>query len=326
MARKRGNKWQADAIVNGKRKRRTFDTKEQAELFEARQRITSGGLSSPDPYATEGLTDFYKRTKGYLWGTTDHAVTVDRQIKEAGKVLGNIPIGTFSQRHVEDLISYYHDQGNSNSTVNRKFAAVGKLVRYAHRSGMLDKVPEFKRQKETEGRVRFLTHVEEDRLFKWLAFYGERSFDLSVFLVDTGARLSEALKLEGRDIDWKRKRVTFWETKAGNSRTVFLTKRAVEALRRSPDAERPFGDVNRWTYRDQWQKAKERAGMDTDKQVVPHVLRHTCASRLVQNGVDLRRVQTWLGHKTMQMTMRYAHLAPGDLEVCVDALEREEAA
>ena len=42
----------------------------------------------------------------------------------------------------------------------------------------------------------------------------------------------------------------------------------------------------------------------------PHILRHTCASRLVRGGVDIRRVQMWLGHQTLQMTMRYAHLSP----------------
>ncbi|MBO6631600.1 MAG: tyrosine-type recombinase/integrase, partial [Psychroserpens sp.] len=43
------------------------------------------------------------------------------------------------------------------------------------------------------------------------------------------------------------------------------------------------------------------------------MLRHTCASRLVQAGIDLRRVQTFLGHQTIQMTLRYAHLATDDL-------------
>ncbi|MGN6551815.1 MAG: tyrosine-type recombinase/integrase, partial [Pararhizobium sp.] len=50
-------------------------------------------------------------------------------------------------------------------------------------------------------------------------------------------------------------------------------------------------------------------------------LRHTCASRLVQAGIDLRRVQTFLGHQTIQMTLRYAHLATNDLAQCAAALD-----
>jgi site-specific recombinase XerD len=62
-------------------------------------------------------------------------------------------------------------------------------------------------------------------------------------------------------------------------------------------------------------------GLSGDKDLVPHVLRHTCATRLVKGGIDIRRVQMWLGHQTLTMTMRYAHLATLDLDNCVAVLE-----
>jgi hypothetical protein len=57
-------------------------------------------------------------------------------------------------------------------------------------------------------------------------------------------------------------------------------------------------------YRAARNAAKGEVGLGGDDQVVPHILRHTCASRLVQGGIDIRRVQMWLGHQTLQMTMR----------------------
>ena len=82
--------------------------------------------------------------------------------------------------------------------------------------------------------------------------------------------------------------------------------------------------MNQPAYRAIWNDAKAEIGLGSDPQVVPHILRHTCASRLVQGGIDLRRVQTWLGHQTLHMTMRYAHLATTDLDKCVMVLERKE--
>jgi site-specific recombinase XerD len=79
-------------------------------------------------------------------------------------------------------------------------------------------------------------------------------------------------------------------------------------------------------FRAIWNEAKLEVGLGYDDQVVPHVLRHTCASRLVQGGIDIRRVQMWLGHQTLQMTMRYAHLATADLDRCVAVLERQNLA
>ena len=79
--------------------------------------------------------------------------------------------------------------------------------------------------------------------------------------------------------------------------------------------------LNQQKYRAIWNLAKERCHLGSDADVVPHILRHTCASRLVQGGIDIRRVQMWLGHQTLHVTMRYAHLAANDLDACVNVLE-----
>ncbi|TGR70319.1 site-specific integrase, partial [Mesorhizobium sp. M2D.F.Ca.ET.223.01.1.1] len=83
-----------------------------------------------------------------------------------------------------------------------------------------------------------------------------------------------------------------------------------------------FTKLSQAQYRAIWNEAKAEVGLGADEQVVPHILRHTCASRLVQGGIDIRRVQMWLGHQTLSMTMRYAHLATNDLDGCVTVLEK----
>ncbi len=117
-------------------------------------------------------------------------------------------------------------------------------------------------------------------------------------------------------------RATFWITKSGRSRTIPLTARARDAVFSKSMPGGPFSDITYPRFLYDWNATKKSVGLNNDKQIVPHILRHTCASRLVQAGIDLRRVQAFLGHQTIQMTLRYAHLATNDLDQCVQALER----
>lgn len=139
-------------------------------------------------------------------------------------------------------------------------------------------------------------------------------------LVDTGCRLGEGLGLIWNDVQGAR--ASFWITKSGRSRTVPLTLRAQKAAGIPRGRLKgPFAMLRQVRYRAIWNEAKAEIGLGADEQVVPHILRHTCASRLVQGGIDMRRIQMWLGHQTLQMTMRYAHLATHDLDSCVVVLE-----
>ena len=61
--------------------------------------------------------------------------------------------------------------------------------------------------------------------------------------------------------------------------------------------------------------------LDRDTQFIPHALRHTCASRLVQRGVSLLVVKEWMGHKSIVTTQRYSHLAAQNLFDAARVLE-----
>ena len=256
-----------------------------------------------------------------------HKYNVKSFIGEINEILLGRRFSTFDQETLDDLIITLRNRGNSNATINRKMAALSKLLRKASKMGTIHSLPEFRRQKERGGRIRFLEFEEEDRLFAAVRMRSEDSYRLCVFLVDTGCRLGEAIGIIWNDI--QDSRATFWLTKSGRSRTVPLTDRAIEVLKLPSSADPgyrrpkgPFAMLDQPKFRAIWNDAKAEIGLGTDDQVVPHVLRHTCASRLVQGGIDIRRVQMWLGHQTLQMTMRYAHLATHDLDRCVAVLER----
>lgn len=67
-------------------------------------------------------------------------------------------------------------------------------------------------------------------------------------------------------------------------------------------------------------RMRKGLGLAEDDQFVPHCLRHTFCSRLVQKGVSLSKVQKLAGHKTLAMTMRYSHLGDENLDEAVASL------
>lgn len=267
------------------------------------------------------LAELYSRHANVLWEEGKHKYNVSSFIGELNEILRGRRFSLFTEEMLDTLTSSLRERGNSNATINRKMAALSKLLRKALKMGEVHSLPEFRRQKERSGRIRFLEADEEARLFAALRARSEDAYRLSCFLVDTGCRLGEALDLIWNDV--QDDRVTFWVTKSGRSRSVPMTRRAgkVVAITRGRH-KGPFSMLTQARFRTIWNEAKIEAGLGHDEQVVPHILRHTCASRLVQGGIDIRRVQMWLGHQNLHMTMRYAHLATNDLDPCVDVLER----
>ncbi len=271
------------------------------------------------------IGELFAAYRDILWDDGRHKYNVSSFIGEIDEILCGQRFSAFSQETLDELIAILRKRGNSNATINRKMAALSKLLRKAYKMGDIHSLPEFRRQKEKSGRIRFLERDEEERLFSAIRARDENAYRLAVFLVDSGCRLGEALGLIWNDI--QESRVSFWITKSGCSRTIPMTERVKEVIKLPPNTEgrRPKGPFTKLTqsqYRAIWNEAKTEVGLGADEQVVPHILRHTCASRLVQGGIDIRRVQMWLGHQTLSMTMRYALLATNDLDGCVVVLEK----
>ncbi len=278
----------------------------------------AGSLGEP---AGVSLGTHMRRYGDILWEPGSHKYNVSSFVGELDEILLGAAFAAFTNAMLDEVIASLRKRGNSNATINRKTAALSKLLRKAHKMGDIDSLPEFRRLKERAGRIHFLDPDEETRLFAAIRDKSELYERLCIFLIDSGAWLGEGIGLRWQDIQGER--ATFWLTKSGKSRSVPLTERAAAAIHASDRKKRgPFVGISQAKFRAALNEAKLEIGLGADPDVVPHVLRHTCASRLVQGGVDIRRVQTWLGHQTLQMTMRYAHLASSDLDICVPILER----
>ncbi len=305
-------------IITGEMRAEADDTYMSAVDYNVK--YTSGRSPNHRLVDTYSVAELAGKYINILWDDGSHKYNVKSFLGEINEILKGQRFSGFDQHMLDSLIGTLRERGNSNATINRKMAALSKLLRKAHKMGDIYNLPEFIRQEERVGRIRFLELEEEKRLFAAIKSRCEDSHRLAVFLVDTGCRLGEAIGVTWNDL--QDHRVTFWLTKSNRSRTVPLTRRAHKAAKIPHDGQKgPFSMLNQVRFRQIWNEAKAEVGLGKDDQVVPHILRHTCASRLVRGGIDIRRVQMWLGHQTLQMTMRYAHLATHDLDSCVKVLE-----
>ncbi len=261
-------------------------------------------------------SELWQQHSGALWENGTHKNNCYAFIHEIDEFMRLRKIATYDDKLIDFLVDHFRGIGNKNSTINRKLSALYRLLRKAERSGQIKRLPTYLKLRERNSRVRFLTAEEEAIMFSVIGQHNVHDEYLCRFLVDTGARVGEALALKWGDIN--NNTATFWITKSGKSRSVPLTDRARQTLdlARVFGGSGPFSIISYPNFKYNWNRARKINRFDDD----PHILRHTCASRLVQAGIDLRRVQTFLGHQTIQMTLRYAHLATNDLDQCAVAL------
>ena len=259
-----------------------------------------------------------------LWKGTKSEATASVNTASAVAFFGGAtPLKDLSVQQIDAYVESLQNKQNTNGTINRKLSALSKMLRFGLEREFITKIPRIEKKKEATGRIRWLTKSEEQILVEY--FYKTNRADLStliVFLLDTGARAGEALSVTWKDI--KNGTATFWDTKNGSPRSVPLTKRLVALLDSSsnPDStERVFKTITYAELHYLWQKAKKAIGFEADDQFVPHCLRHTCASRLAQAGVPIVTIKEFMGHKNIQVTMRYAHLSPNQLDRAREALE-----
>jgi len=220
------------------------------------------------------------------------------------------------------------DAGKAPGTINLDVAVLKAMLHKAQEWGKLAEHPGkgVKLLHNPRRKTRFLSEEEEGQLLAVCSPALRRVIQVGIL---TGFRRQELAALRPEDVDLDRETVSVAAcyAKNGESRTLPMGPRlrAVleEALRARGDAPtvlvnehgRPWiPDVLTKLFR----TACQRAGLDT---LGPHVLRHTFASRLVMAGVDLRTVQELMGHKDIQMTLRYAHLSPDHKRAAMEAME-----
>ncbi len=211
------------------------------------------------------------------------------------------------------------------ATVNRELACLKHMFNKAIEWGKAEFNPvrKIKLFKENNVRVRYL---EKEEIRNLIDNAQAHLKPILIVALNTGLRKGEILSLKWKDLDFKLDVIYIRQSKSGEKREVpmnALVRKTLIAVRKHPDSPYVFCNANGEPYanvRKSFFTAIKKSGI-IDFHF--HDLRHTFASHLVMNGVDLNTVRELLGHKTLEMTLRYSHLSPDHKHRAVANLSRQ---
>jgi len=244
--------------------------------------------------------------------------------------LGKVEVTEIDTRTLDRFVAGKLAGGLSRAYVGQMVATIRAIIRTAHEWGLVERLPRFPAVTVPEGRTDFLSFEEADRL---VAAASGQDRCMVLLALRTGMRAGELRGLEWGAVDLVARKLVVTRAeyrgqvgapKGGRSREIPLTEDAVEALRgqRRPGVEAVFSrpDGSGLTVDDQVTMMRRCCRQAGVRAVKMHCLRHTFASHLVMKGAPLKAVQELLGHATITMTMRYAHLSPESRRDAVDLL------
>lgn len=338
-----------EVYVAGERVRRFRDTEEEARRAEAR---ILEGLDGPGQHRAPRSPAKVARTNGVL----TLAQFAPRFLRLYAKVknkpseydskeskfrihlvpeFGHLRLDQITSERLAEFASDRLEDDASPKTINNILTTMNMALKMAVEWGDLAKAPKIPWLEVPEAEFVFLDFAPVRALIDAAnePMWGE----MVLVAVRTGLRLGELRALRAEDVDLKRKvlmvRKAAYKMKVGTPKTkasrreVPLCESAVKALKARLAAGHKLVFCNedgslltkeqcKWPL---W-RACDRAGLD---RVGWHVMRHTFASHLAMRGRTLKEIQELMGHTTIKMTLRYAHLSPEVKREAVAVLDED---
>jgi len=215
------------------------------------------------------------------------------------------------------LLKLIHEESMSSSKQNQLINAIkfyyekvlGREKQYykIERPKKEDKLPDVLSKEEIASMIKSTKNLKHKSII--------------VIIYSCGLRRSEAINLKLTDIDSKRMLVKIRRGKGGKDRYVQLADGTLEVLRKYFKGHKPI----EWLFTGQKggqysvesiekivKKAAKKAKIQ--KNVYPHILRHSFATHHLEQGTDLRYIQEWLGHNSSKTTERYTHVSQTDFK------------
>ncbi len=335
---KRGQVWWMDFIYKGKRYREstnTEDRKQAQRIYDkVKGQIVEGKWFDRLPgedktlkeMITKYLTEHSARNKAPRSYTRDMGIS-----KHLTDFFGDVTLTEITPKRITEYKTRRRVAGASPRTVNYELALLGHAFNLAVREWewcSQNPVQRVSKERVSNDKERWLTLEEEERLLasspKWLQ-------EIIIFAVNTGLREGEILNLQWTQVDLFRRTITLlgMEQKNRGKDTLPINKAVLQVMKarakvRHIKSNYVFynGSGNPYNARNLLRAFYSAMRKAEVHGLRFHDLRHTFATRLVQEGVDVYAVQRLGRWKNISMVMRYAHHYPESLRAGVEVLDR----
>lgn len=309
---KRGNSFTVQIRKKGFNLSKSFKTLKEAQNF-ARQiesKIDSGDMKPVMPLSV--LIQEYKKTYMTQKGLGTQKMQIS-QLEIWLNLIGDKDVSCIKASDINRAKIKLASGDIQKSTVNRYLQALSPIFTFAIELGYIEKNDNpfsgVKKFKEPNGRTRYLSQDEITRLLRECKrSESKHLYNVVCFALATGMRYGEIMGLKRENIDLENNLITLNQTKNGSIRTIPMSENLRNLILKNKTGHFIFES-------DKTQKpvlllpafknAVKRAQI---KNFRFHDIRHTAASYLAMSGANLLTIAEILGHKTLSMVKRYAHL------------------
>jgi len=323
----RAGTWTIGYTVGGRRFREAIGSNRQLAEAVLKKRVINAIENRHFDVLTIGVMPFAEFADLYI---SRHISVLKSITTERDRALfwrrrfGSRPIGQITPAELQDWQAQKR-QTSKPATVNRMMCRLRHMFNKAVEWGLIDESPmrRIKFIRENNARLRYLSLEECERLVAGCLAPHLKA--IVTIALHTGMRSGEIRSILWRDVDFDSGFIIIRQSKNGESRHVPMDSAVVELFRNYPPTTgSDFVFTNSAGGRLGWlqhgfRKALLRAGL-TDLHF--HDLRHTFASCWMMAGGELYALKDILGHKSIAMTQRYAHLSPAYRRSMVDRMEQ----